>query len=130
MAAPKKANVGPAAEARRQIGLETAAVKLRAAGRETTTGPPTPTRHYHDGAHCWTPTLCAGREALDKLREFVTSKGDTEALMLVDQLAEYLGLPAPRMGDWQRRYITVKEDFKAESNRAWRMLRDPGHPGS
>lgn len=89
MAAPKKANVGPAAETRRQIGLETAAVKLRAAGRDAIE-PLHPTRHYHrDGARCWTPTLCAGREALAKLRELAGEQGDTELLALVDQLAEH-----------------------------------------
>lgn len=89
MAAPKKANVGPAAEARRRIGLETAAVKLRAAGRDVVEQS-SPTRHYHrSGVRCWTPTLCAGREALAKLREFAAEQGDAELMAIVDQLAEH-----------------------------------------
>lgn len=90
MAAPKKANVGPAAEARRQIGLETAAVKLRAAGRDNI-DPPAPARHYHrDGFRCWTPTLCAGLEAADNLRAFAAERGDAELLALVERIAESL----------------------------------------
>jgi hypothetical protein len=94
MPAPKRANTTAAtraaAEAARLRKLESAAAQLRGAGRDNV-DPPNPTRHYHrDGFRCWTPTLCAGLEAADKLREFAAERGDPELLALVERVAESL----------------------------------------
>ena len=94
MPAPKRPNTAAAtvaaAEAARLRKLEAAAAQLRIAGRDNI-DPPNPTRHYHhDGFRCWTPTLCAGLEAADKLREFAAERGDAELLELVERVAESL----------------------------------------
>ncbi len=88
MAAPKTANTDPASATRRGIGLEPAAEQLRREGGDHV-DPAQPTRHFHDSVRCWTPTICAGREALAELRELAAARDDDQLAKLLDQIAEY-----------------------------------------
>ncbi len=53
----------------------------------TLTAKPIQPKHPHrNGGSCWTPTHCAGLEAVTDLRVYAAGKGDPHLTELIDQI--------------------------------------------